>query len=146
MNMPGFTADVSLVKSTRIYCGSYVYSDLDYSQNVWSTSVQRSLSPALAYFGFEGGSPSQRVHEMLAHRNIAACYCASCVFGPQCYTYSSPSCDPEFMDWWCGTWIAIGCPDGYHPCMNYNLGQLRCCADAPVEGLDLTDSGINVDV
>lgn len=63
----------------------------------------------------------------LAAAGLEACYCASCIFGPTCTTFLAPSCDPASLQNWCGSWIAVGCPDTHHPCVNYELNELRCC-------------------
>lgn len=144
MNMPGFTAEASLSKSVRIYSQRYLYSGLAFSQSVSPMGLRTSPSSALGYSWFKGGTAPQGVGDVdvvLISPNAGACYCASCVFGSQCTTYVSPSCDPAFLDWWCGSWIAVKCPGGYHPCMNYDQQELKCCENAPA-GPDFVSAGV----
>jgi hypothetical protein len=135
MNLPGFTAEESLVRSARVYSQRYSFGGFAPRQSASPMSARLSLASALSNFWFRGGAGSRSAVseiDVLFAPGAGACYCASCVFGPSCTSYLAPSCDPALLDWWCGSWIAIGCPSGYHPCMNYRLQELRCCANAPM--------------
>jgi hypothetical protein len=146
MNLPGFTAEESLVRSARIYSQRYSFSGFAPGQSA-TTIMSARLSPAYALgnFWFKGGAGSRRVVreiDGLVAPGTGACYCAECLSGPSCATYLSPSCDPAFLDWWCGHWIGIQCPDGKHPCLHTAshlvMPQLRCCDNMPVAPKTLT--------